>query len=100
MDLKKPYTLDEQIKKLRDHGVVIADEAFARNVLQKVSYYRLSGYMLQYRISTDSHEMIKGVRFEDIYKIYCLRLYLPLNWEIFPNQQIYFTYFVTYFSIF
>jgi hypothetical protein len=32
MDLKKPYTLDEQIKKLKDHGVVISDEAFARNV--------------------------------------------------------------------
>ena len=45
MDLKKPYTLDEQIKKLKDHGVVISDDAFARNVLQKVSYYRLSGYI-------------------------------------------------------
>lgn len=71
MDLKKPYTLDEQIKKLNAHGVVIADEAFARNVLQKVSYYRLSGYMLQYRLSTDSHEMIKGICFEDIYTVYC-----------------------------
>ena len=50
MDLKKPYTIDEQIKKLKDHGVVISDDAFARNVLQKVSYYRLSGYMLQYRL--------------------------------------------------
>jgi abortive infection bacteriophage resistance protein len=71
MDLKKPYTIDEQIKKLKDHGVVISDEAFARNVLQKVSYYRLSGYMLQYRLSIDSHEMIKGIRFEDIYTAYC-----------------------------
>lgn len=26
MDLKKPYTLDEQIKKLKDHGVVISDD--------------------------------------------------------------------------
>ena len=71
MDLKKPYTIDEQIKKLKDHGVVISDEPFARNVLQKVSYYRLSGYMLQNRLSTDSHEMIKGIRFEDIYMVYC-----------------------------
>ena len=55
MDLKKPYTLTEQIQKLRDHGVVVTDEAFVRKVLQKVSYYRLSGYMLQYRISSDSH---------------------------------------------
>ena len=71
IDLKKTYTLDEQIKKLKDHGVVISDDAFARNVLQKVSYYKLSGYMLQYSLSTDSHEMIKGIRFEDIYTVYC-----------------------------
>jgi len=71
MDLKKPYTLDEQIKKLKDHGVVITDETFVKNVLQKVSYYRLSGYMLQYRLSSDSHEMIKGIRFEEIYTVYC-----------------------------
>lgn len=34
MDLKKPYTLDEQIKKLKDHGVVISDEAFAKDSFQ------------------------------------------------------------------
>ena len=28
--------------------------------------------MLQYRLSTDSHEMIKGIRFEDIYTVYCI----------------------------
>lgn len=71
MDLKRPYSLIEQIQKLRDHGVVIADEAFARKVLQEVSYYRLSGYMLQYRVLSDSHEMVKGVPFDRIYKTYC-----------------------------
>ncbi len=74
MELKKPYTLDEQIKKLKDHGVVISDDAFSRKVLQKVSYYRFSGYMLQYRLSTDSHEMIKGICFGDFIagiRIYC-----------------------------
>lgn len=69
MDLKGPYSIDEQIKKLKDHGVVV-DDAFARSVLQEISYYRLSGYMLQYRLSTDSHEMIKDIRFERIYSIY------------------------------
>lgn len=71
MDLKQPYTLDEQIKKLKDHGVVITNEVFAKNILQKISYYRLSGYMLQYRLSANSHKMIEGVHFEDIYAIYC-----------------------------
>lgn len=61
----------------------IANESFARKVLQKVSYYRLSGYMLQYRLSSDSHEMVKGIPFETIYKrliFYCnkmQRIYFP-----------------------
>ena len=70
MDLKKPYTIKEQIDKIRDHGIIISDENFATKMLMEISYYRLSGYMLQYRVSTDSHEMVTGIHFETIYKIY------------------------------
>lgn len=70
MDLKKPYTIKEQIDKIRDHGIIISDENFATKILMEISYYRLSGYMLQYRVSTDSHEMVTGIHFETIYKIY------------------------------
>ncbi len=31
MDLKKPYSIDEQIQKLQEHGVIVEDVAFARN---------------------------------------------------------------------
>ena len=50
IDSKKHYTLSEQIQKLRDHGVVISGDDFAGRVLQKVSYYRLSGYMFSTEI--------------------------------------------------
>ena len=46
MDLKKPYSINEQIKKLEEHGVVVDDVELTRNVLQQISYYRLSGYIL------------------------------------------------------
>ena len=70
MDLKKPYSINEQIKKLEEHGVVVDDVELTRNVLQQISYYRLSGYMLQHRINPHSGKLTPGIKFTDIYKIY------------------------------
>lgn len=84
MDLKKPYSIDDQIQKLQEHGVIVEDAALARNVLQRISYYRLTGYTLQYRINANSSNLNPGIKFEDIYSIYqfdeevrcLLRLYI------------------------
>ena len=70
MDLKKPYSIDEQLQKFQEHGVIVEDDIFARNVLQRISYYRLTGYTLQYRINANSSELKPGIKFEDIYNIY------------------------------
>lgn len=69
MDLKKPYSIDNQIQKLQEHGVIVEDAAFARNVLQRISYYRLTGYTLQYRINANSSNFNPGIKFEDIYSM-------------------------------
>ena len=69
MDLKKPYSIDDQIQKLQEHGVIVEDAAFARNVLQRISYYRLTGYTLQYRINANSSNLNPGIKFEDIYSM-------------------------------
>ena len=84
MNLKKPYSLDEQIAKLKEHGVIIDDVDFAKSILQQVSYYRLSGYMIQYRIQPYCSRLKYGVKFKEIYSLYrfdeelraLLRLYI------------------------
>ena len=36
MDLKKPFTFDEQLDKLIAHGMVISDKEKAEDILKKV----------------------------------------------------------------
>lgn len=49
MDLKKPLTFDEQLDKLETHGMIIADREKAKDILKRVSYYRFTGYALQFK---------------------------------------------------
>ena len=49
MDLKKPLSIEGQIKKLKEHGMNILNEEDAVLFLERVSYYRFSGYLLQFR---------------------------------------------------
>lgn len=65
--VKPPLTYDQQIQLLKNRGLIIKDEEFARRVLQSVSYYRLSGYSLSLRTDDMFHP---GVTFETIYRIY------------------------------
>lgn len=46
MDLKKPLDFEEQIKRLKNHGMIIEDEEKAICILQKINYYRFTGYAL------------------------------------------------------
>lgn len=71
MDLKKPLSLDEQVHQLESHGMRIDDKAFARAFLSRVSYYRFSGYLLHLRASATSSDLMEGVTFDQIYRLYC-----------------------------
>ena len=42
--LKQIKPFDDQISILKSRGMVIKDEARAKQILQNISYYRLSGY--------------------------------------------------------
>ena len=45
MDLKPALTYEQQIIKLKkDHNLKIGNVELAKEILQKVNYYRLSGY--------------------------------------------------------
>lgn len=70
MDLKVPTTIDEQLEKLKTHGMIITNEEEAKKILSEINYYRFSGYALQYRIQPDKSDYISGTSFEKIYSIY------------------------------
>jgi abortive infection bacteriophage resistance protein len=58
--LKSPAAYSEQVAKLREHGCTISDEDFCREVLSRVSYYRLSAYFMY----------VPEPDFNKVYKLY------------------------------
>lgn len=70
MDLKIPMTFEEQIEKLKQHGMTIDDEAEAKKILSEINYYRFTGYALQYRKEADKSDYVDGLSFDTVYRIY------------------------------
>lgn len=66
--IKPATTYEEQVMKMKERGLVIRDEYLAIQVLRRVNYYRFTGYLLPYKLSTDNY--VSGTTFEQIYKIY------------------------------
>ena len=95
MELKEPRSYDGQIEKLKSHGVIITNENKAKDTLLRISYYRLTGYSLQFRKSANDSDYIDGTSFDKIYKIYrfderirdVLRRYIEIA-EVFYRAQI------------
>ena len=73
--LKKHLSIDDQIKKLEGRGLIIDDKTAAASVLGRINYYRLSGYLHDFRIK-GSNEYKPGTRFEDIISIYAFDMRL------------------------
>lgn len=73
--LKKHLSIDDQIKKLEGRGLIIDDETAAASVLGRINYYRLSGYLHDFRIK-GSDKYKPGTRFEDIISIYAFDMRL------------------------
>ncbi|WP_286151381.1 Abi family protein [Bacteroides acidifaciens] len=73
---KRATTYDEQIANLRRHGVVISDEAKAKECLADMGYYRLGFYLHPFEItypcvtSGRSHNVHPGTRIEDAVALY------------------------------
>jgi abortive infection bacteriophage resistance protein len=66
--MKQSATYDEQIAKLREHGCEVTDEAFCKDVLAQISYYRLSAYFLPFRTSLGNYK--PGTNFMKVYNLY------------------------------
>lgn len=58
-------TLDEQVEILKDKGLVIKDEAKARNILLRENYFFISGYRHLFTIEKD--KFLTGTSFEELY---------------------------------
>ena len=67
--------IDEQIENLKDIGLIIGDEDFARNVLNNVSYYRLiKAYSLELKPKNDgSNRWLSRSGFVNIHHWYSHR---------------------------
>ena len=68
VELKKPTTYDEQIDRLKAHGVSVHDEEFCRCKLAEINYYRLGAYFLPFREGKE--QCVEGTTFEQVYHIY------------------------------
>lgn len=71
MELKGPLSFNEQVKRLKKHNMSVDNELDALLFLQHVSYYRFTGYALQFRISPNNSDYIDGTTFDAIKSI-CL----------------------------
>ena len=68
----KPFkTFDEQIDILEKRGLDIENEAYAKDILSKINYYRFSGYaFLRQNKNSVDQEFVCGTSFESIYALY------------------------------
>ncbi len=65
----KPATsIDQQVALLKGRGLVIPDEGTATAILQRISYYRLSRYLVDFKRLDDTYQ--PGTQLSTIYAIY------------------------------
>ncbi len=67
--LKLHNSISAQIEKLKGRGLIIEDEVHAKEVLGRINYYRLSGYLHDFR-QPGSDNYVAGVSFNQIETIY------------------------------
>ncbi|MCR5826189.1 MAG: Abi family protein [Oscillospiraceae bacterium] len=95
MDLKAPKSYADLVTRLEEHHMVIKNRGFAEQYLKTVSYYRFTGYALQFRSAPHDSDFADNVTFEQVASLYAfdaeLRLLLK-KWieilEIYFRTQI------------
>ncbi|OLZ10361.1 Abi family protein [Sulfobacillus thermosulfidooxidans] len=65
---KPATTIDQQVTLLKSRGLIIVDEVDAKAILQRISYYRLSGYLVEFKRSDNTY--IPGTQLSTVYAIY------------------------------
>ena len=70
MELKSPMSFEQQLEKLKYHGMTIENDNETINILSQINYYRFTGYALQFRKEADKSDFIEGTSFDKVYQIY------------------------------
>lgn len=71
MMYEKPYlTIDEQLNLLESRGCELGNRESATALLNRVGYYRLSGYWYPFRKSAESDEFVEGTTLAQVAEIY------------------------------
>lgn len=73
--MKKAYTIDQQIARLKSNGMAFDDEEKAKEILLDVGYYRLGFYSFPYEIKFPclehrDHKLKPGTTFKNVYDLY------------------------------
>lgn len=76
--MSKPFrSIDEQIELLGCRGMIIDDNEVARHALERIGYYRLSGYSYPFRKHAPndttewrSDQFMEGTKFDQVLKLY------------------------------
>lgn len=66
--IKRYLKIEEQVDHLKNEGMQIENDEFAKEVLSKVNYYHLSGYW--YKLYNSDNKFVEGVTFNTIYNVY------------------------------
>lgn len=70
MELKEPKSFRDLVTRLKEHGIEVSNDEYAEAFFKNVSYYRLSGYALQYRLAPNNSDCYPGTKFDDLLLIY------------------------------
>ena len=74
--MKKEFkTIDEQIEVLKNKGLIIEDETYAKEILLKENYFFINGYRLIFMNSITDRTFIKGTTFRELYSLFLFDRY-------------------------
>lgn len=68
--LNPPASVDDQIKILRERGMIVDDYPFAKNFLEEVYFHRFLSYSVPFFLNGDSRHYQLGTKFGDVVKVY------------------------------
>lgn len=103
--MKFASTIEEQLQKLKDRGLIIENEDKAKEVLLDIGYYRFGSYLFPYELTYPSkknrtHTLKNPTHFEDALDLYYFdsdlrMLLLRYITRIEINLRTYITYYVS-----